>query len=209
MITQKDIDSAIRDDQPAPPVPVEPEPEVVGQCIFHNRREVPVVVREGSRIMFELQPGERIAVEFWSFAPSLSRFSEITYGPGNEVTTKDRSGWEPNLLEGAFRLDLLNLTNVDQVLRVDGERVVIAPGIPKTISVSGIDEPLIRFSQIAWKQEVKRVRDGHNPNYLREEVVTQTIKVERSGSDLKRLRQYLDDTALKIARRHQQKLPEA
>jgi hypothetical protein len=203
MISTRDIDKAVRDGQPALAAQVAEEPEVKFTTEIWNKSSVPQKVYLGSKVLYEIPPGQKAAVDFWA-ETELSQYSEIVYHDGNKVTLKHRDGWVSPWNEKDFLVTLKNATAKCQVLRIADQAVEIQPGWEKVVRIPfPYDDPYAAYSAIRWTEKTKQVQVGY---YLQDEAAVTMEKVPRPKDELARLQAEWDAVAIAEAKRHQPKL---
>jgi hypothetical protein len=202
MITQKDIDQAIREEEPRPAPLVEPEPEVKFSTVFDNRSEDPWKIYVGSKVFAEIPPHTKAVADQW-METQYSQWEEVTRTASGKITFKERDGFRADFPPDAFLTRLVNETDKCQVLRIGDSAQELQPGFYKTVAV-GFDDPYAGYEVIKWEKRTKQVREG---NYLREETGTEMTMIPRGKKEMARLRQAIEDIAVEIARRHAPRLP--
>lgn len=180
--------------------PANDNPAIVLTTHFVNRSNSRILVQEyDGKMLFTLLPGQDSYLESVSMTTGWARWSEIEYQIDGKVRTVQNPAWV-NPLAGKRFISIFNESGASvESLKIDDIYERFFKGILRDI-YTPLNDPLVFFRRMTIRSITGKEADRIHPGYVKEVVKTIQIKEERGSREIKRIKEELEQIALKKIR---------
>ena len=165
--------------------------------VLRNERKNPLIVYEKWGPLLSIWPGNEKTIETDDHDGMYAPFTKVTWLKSGEVVFSQRWGYRESQL-GRWTIRCLNLNGHESEQRVIGGAVVLLPrGIPRTIEIPVLGDPLMTFKSLTIKRVEVTEPNSRHPHYLNVDYVVKDVLEARPKDELAEIQHLLEAEEVK------------